>query len=83
MHICTYGRLAASGQLDMHSGYLGLYWQLDVQLYSIFILNEVNASVGCKAEVKSMAVTQLVCLSLLTLIAMYTPAYANVDGYFR
>ena len=43
---------------------------------------EVDVSVGCKAEGKSMAITQKNCFLLLTLAAMHTHVGTNVDGYF-
>ena len=45
--------------------------------------HEFNASVGCKAEGKSTAVTPYNCLLLLTLTAMYTPVCANEDSYLN
>ena len=43
---------------------------------------EVDASLGCKGEGKSTIVTQQDCLSLLNLVAMYTPAHTNVMATF-
>ena len=46
--------------------------------------HEVNASVGCKAEGRSTAVYRCHLVGWLVAVdsLSYTPAHANVDGYF-